>query len=75
VGLCRDVSKSHGYRFVYSSASTERAPSVLQMPGFAERMDDAEVAELATFLRQGWSNHVGVVTAEQVRAVRASQGH
>jgi mono/diheme cytochrome c family protein len=48
---------------------------VLQMPGFAERMDDAEVAELATFLRQGWSNHVGVVTAEQVRAVRASQGH
>ncbi|MFK0310057.1 c-type cytochrome [Pseudomonas sp. NPDC090233] len=55
--------------------STERAPSVLPMPGFAERMDDAEVAELATFLRQGWSNHAGAVTAEQVRAVRTSLAH
>ena len=51
--------------------STERAPSVLPMPGFAERMDDAEVAELATFLRQGWSNQAAAVTAAQVRDVRA----
>ncbi|OLS62696.1 c-type cytochrome [Pseudomonas putida] len=55
-----------------ATPSTERAPSVLPMPGFAERMDDAEVAELATFLRQGWSNNASVVTAEQVREIRAS---
>ena len=54
-----------------ATPSTERAPSVLPMPGFAERMDDAEVAELATFLRQGWSNQASTVTAEQVRHVRA----
>nr|WP_201176844.1 cytochrome c [Pseudomonas sp. S31] len=54
-----------------ATPSTERAPSVLPMPGFAERMDDAEVAELATFLRQGWSNQASPVTAEQVRAVRS----
>ena len=54
-----------------ATPSTERAPSVLPMPGFAERMDDAEVAELATFLRQGWSNQASTVTAEQVRNVRA----
>ncbi|MFK0092177.1 c-type cytochrome [Pseudomonas sp. NPDC090592] len=54
-----------------ATPSTERAPSVLPMPGFAERMNDAEVAELATFLRQGWSNQASTVTAEQVRSVRA----
>ncbi|MCW2290743.1 MULTISPECIES: cytochrome c [Pseudomonas] len=52
--------------------STARAPSILPMPGFADRMDDAEVAELATFLRQGWSNDAPAVSAEQVAAVRAS---
>ncbi|MFP3518382.1 cytochrome c [Pseudomonas sp. SIMBA_077] len=50
--------------------STEKAPSVLPMPGFADRMDDEEVAQLATFLRQGWSNHADKVTAEQVQTVR-----
>ncbi|MNN66219.1 Alcohol dehydrogenase cytochrome c subunit precursor [compost metagenome] len=55
-----------------ATPSTSRAPSVLPMPGFAERMDDAEVAELATFLRQGWSNQASAVTAEQVRHVRTA---
>jgi mono/diheme cytochrome c family protein len=58
-----------------ATPSTERAPSVLPMPGFAKRMDDAEVAELATFLRQGWSNTADAVTAQQVRDVRASVAH
>lgn len=55
--------------------STERAPSVLPMPGFAERMDDAEVAALASFLRHGWSNQASKVTAAQVREVRAALQH
>ena len=52
------------------------APSILPMPGFADRISDDEVAQLATFLRQGWSNTAGKVSAEQVRSVRmAGQAH
>lgn len=54
--------------------STERAPSILPMPGFADRMSDDEVAQLATFLRHGWSNTAGKVSVEQVRSVRLA-GH
>ena len=52
--------------------STERAPSVLPMPGFAARMNDAEVAELASFLRQGWSNNAPAVSAQLVQQVRGA---
>lgn len=54
-----------------ATPSTERAPSVLPMPGFAKRLNDAEVAQLATFLRQGWSNRASAVSVEQVERVRA----
>jgi len=50
--------------------STEKAPSVLVMPGFAHRLSDEEVAELATFLRQGWSNQAGAVSVKQVARTR-----
>lgn len=50
--------------------STEKAPSVLVMPGFAHRLNDEDVAELATFLRQGWNNQAGAVSAKQVAKVR-----
>ncbi|MBJ9975013.1 cytochrome c [Pseudomonas sp. S75] len=53
-----------------STPSTERAPSVLPMPGFAKRLNDQEVAELASFLRQGWSNSASKVSKEQVREIR-----
>jgi mono/diheme cytochrome c family protein len=57
--------------------STERAPSVLPMPGFAERMNDTEIAELASFLRQGWSNKASAVSEKQVKEVRQTlhEGH
>ncbi|WP_322058420.1 cytochrome c [Paraburkholderia sp. J63] len=50
--------------------STAKAPSVLPMPGFANRLTDDEVAQLATFLRSGWSNHTGPVDTAQVARVR-----
>lgn len=50
--------------------STAKAPSALPMPGFAYRLSDDEVAQLATFLRRGWSNHAGPVGARQVAKVR-----
>ena len=52
--------------------STAKSTSALKMPGFAERLSDKHVAELATFIRQGWSNHATTVSAEQVNAVRHS---
>ncbi|MFJ4144436.1 c-type cytochrome [Pseudomonas sp. NPDC089734] len=54
--------------------STARSPSVLPMPGFAGRMDDSEIAELASFLRKGWSNNAPAVSAAQVREVRSTLG-
>lgn len=54
-----------------TTPSTERAPAELPMPGFAWRLDDKEVAALATFLRQGWSNQAPAVSVEQAQRARA----
>lgn len=50
--------------------STEKRPERLRMQGYAWRLSDEEVAELATFVRQGWGNHAGKVSASQVAALR-----
>lgn len=50
--------------------STEKRPARLAMPDFGHRLSDEEVAELATFVRQGWSNDAPAVTAKQVAAIR-----
>ncbi|SDR48931.1 Cytochrome c, mono-and diheme variants [Paraburkholderia fungorum] len=50
--------------------STAKAPSVLPMPGFAYRLNDDEVAQLATFVRSGWSNHAPAVTASDAAKAR-----
>ncbi|MFU9137978.1 c-type cytochrome [Erwinia tasmaniensis] len=55
--------------------STAKAPSTLAMPGFANRLSDEEVAQLATFIRQGWSNKADAVTASQAEKVRKTLKH
>ncbi|MCP3415710.1 cytochrome c [Bradyrhizobium brasilense] len=50
--------------------STERHPMRLAMPGFSERLSDKEIAHLATFLRQSWSNNAGPVEEIEVVARR-----
>jgi alcohol dehydrogenase (quinone), cytochrome c subunit len=52
--------------------STAARPERLRMPGFADRLSDEEAATLATFLRQGWSNKSGAVTAAEVSDLRKS---
>lgn len=52
--------------------STAKAPSTLVMPGFGGRLSDDEVAQLATFIRQGWSNKAEAVSVDQVKEVRES---
>nr|WP_200929797.1 MULTISPECIES: cytochrome c [unclassified Erwinia] len=55
--------------------STAKAPSTLAMPGFAARLSDDEVAQLATFIRQGWGNKADAVSEKQVREVRETLKH
>jgi len=50
--------------------STKAAPSNLGMPGFAWRLSDGEVAELVSFIRNGWGNKASTVNAAQVAGVR-----
>ncbi|ERK16236.1 Gluconate 2-dehydrogenase, membrane-bound, cytochrome c [Pantoea sp. AS-PWVM4] len=52
--------------------STPKAPSVMAMPGFASRLSDEQVAQLATFVRSGWSNNAPAVTPKEVTKVRES---
>ncbi len=55
-----------------SMPSTAKRPERLTMPDFGWRLSDPEVAALATFVRQSWSNDAAVVSAAQVKAVRSS---
>ena len=52
--------------------STAKAPSMLPMPGFANRLNDDEVAQLATFVRSGWSNRAPGVSASEAAKARST---
>ncbi|WP_114470429.1 c-type cytochrome [Pseudorhodoferax soli] len=49
---------------------TTTAPTQFAMPGFADRLTDSEVADVATLIRQSWGNRAPGVTASQVAKVR-----
>jgi len=51
-------------------ASTNAAPAHFAMPGFADRLTNEEVAQLATFVRGSWGNKGPAVTAATVRSAR-----
>jgi mono/diheme cytochrome c family protein len=53
--------------------STKGAPSGLAMPAYGWRYSDAQVADLATYLRTSWGNGASAVTAAQVATVRKQQ--
>lgn len=50
--------------------STRQAPYAIEMPGFGDRLSDAEVAELASFVRGAWSNDAPEVAADAIDAQR-----
>ena len=52
--------------------ATRSAPSELAMPGFAGRLSDDEVAQLANFVRGSWGNHAPPAKTSQVAAIRAA---
>ena len=49
---------------------TESAVTGMHMPGFAWRLDDKQVADLATFIRNSWGNKASAVTVDQVKEIR-----
>jgi mono/diheme cytochrome c family protein len=44
------------------------------MPGWREKLNDQEVAAVATYIRQAWSNQAAAVTPAMVARVREKQG-
>ncbi|WP_350431103.1 cytochrome c [Shewanella sp. H8] len=50
--------------------STTNAPEAIEMPGFGWRLNDKEVATLATFVRQSWRNNATKVDADEVKEIR-----
>jgi mono/diheme cytochrome c family protein len=50
---------------------TDGAPTPLSMPAFYWKLDDAQVAAVATYARNSWGNAADPVTAEQVKKLRA----
>ncbi len=45
-------------------------PSPMTMPSFAWKLNDQEIADLSTFLRNSWGNQAAPVSAEQVKQLR-----
>ncbi len=49
---------------------TAQAPTPLSMPSFAWKLDDAQLAAVATYARNSWGNSAPAVSAKQVAALR-----
>jgi mono/diheme cytochrome c family protein len=45
-------------------------PSPLSMPSFAWKLNDAEIADVATYLRNSWGNQAASVSVSDVRSAR-----
>lgn len=52
------------------SVITPSFPNPATMPGYANKMTDAEIAAIVTYMRNAWGNSASAVTAEQVHAAR-----
>jgi len=50
--------------------ATRSDPTGLAMPAFADRLDDAEVARLTTYIRNAWGNRAGGVASDDVHDLR-----
>ncbi len=52
------------------AAPTQAAPTAFTMPAFAWKLDDKQVAAVATFVRNEWGNAAPAVSPEQVAKLR-----
>ena len=54
------------------AVSTKAAPTSPAMPSFAWKFDDAQIADLLTYVRNSWGNEGAQVTADSVAKIRAN---
>ena len=47
-------------------------PNAFSMPSFAWKLSDDQIAAVATYVRNAWGNKADPVTADDVKALRAS---
>jgi mono/diheme cytochrome c family protein len=52
------------------SITTPRAPNKGSMPAYAAKLSDREIADVATYIRNAWSNAAPAVTAAEVAKAR-----
>ncbi len=52
------------------SAATAEAPTGPAMPAFAWKLNDAQIAAVATYIRNAWGNAAPAVNADRVREAR-----
>lgn len=57
-----------------ASVATEREPTGPDMPGFAGRLNDVQLAAVATYIRNSWGHSAASVTAADARRARAQWG-
>src|SRR6185437_5079703 len=61
-------------RYILSGTKTPANgtyPTAVQMPAVGAKLDDRQVADVASYIRGAWSNRASSVTAEQVATLRA----
>lgn len=56
-------------------AATESKPTGLAMPAFDWKLDDNEIADLASYIRNAWGNHASLVSAASVAEARKDIAH
>ena len=52
-------------------APTDRAPTPFAMPAFYWKLDDDQIAAVATYARNSWGNQAAAVSADDVAKLRA----
>ncbi|HXR93100.1 MAG TPA: c-type cytochrome [Steroidobacteraceae bacterium] len=55
-----------------ASVATREEPTGPQMPSYAWQLDDAQVAAVATYVRNSWGHAAGLVSPSAARAARES---
>lgn len=50
--------------------ATQADQTALAMPAFGDRLDNREIAQLTSYIRNAWGNHAGGVDAGDVGAIR-----
>jgi mono/diheme cytochrome c family protein len=52
------------------TAPTPTRPTPLTMPSFAWKLDDHQIADVLTYIRNSWGNNAATVSTSQVQALR-----